>query len=459
MSELISSDKMTDDQKEQCADTIQQNCLIFDLYDPTGETSLMYKAAMEFCAVNIAPYNNGFQKDDANFPREIMKKLGKEGYLGVNAPTEYGGLGGTYLQQQTIIAAISYWSPSIALSVLAHIDLCMHRIVTHGTPEQKQKYLPGLISGDLIGALAMSEPNAGSDVVGGMTTKAERTEDHEVRTLDSVEDVENSVTYDAVPAQNGYVLNGTKTWITNGNDADVIIVYAKTDFTSDKDNMTTYIVEKDMVGFEATKKLDKIGMRGSNTSELTFTNCFIPDTNILGSVGKGANVLVGGLKTERITLSVAANELAQFSLDYVMKYAEKREQFGQPLAGFQSMAFDLTKAQFKLDAAKTQTFFQAALFDCNKTLTLRNASSAYYNAGKAAQEITTLCINKMGGNGFMREYDIGQYNADSHLYQNGGGTPEMRLDAGARELMPVYGQQQKLVQKLLKAYKAGTITL
>lgn len=377
---------------------------LLNFYDETGLTSAICSMAYEFSEKEILPLNAGL--DEANsFPSELWAKMGQQGLLGVSAPAEYGGAGGTFLQQIATTYAISRHSGSIGLSQLAHVDLCMGRIIKHGTEEQKAKYLPGLIDGTLVGSLAMSEPDAGSDVM-SMRTRA-------------------------VAAVGGYnIVHGEKTWITNGGKADVNVLYAK---TNDK-KLTTFLVEKGMQGYEPGNKINKGGMRGSETYQLHFDNCFVPEQNILGKPDDGAHVLMNGLNTERVTLAAAAVGLAEYSLHVAMKYTGERLQFGKELNKQQSVAFDLADMYSKLEAVKNYAFAAAAMYDRDpKSLTNERGASVFLEAGRMGEQVTSTCVKLCGGMGYTKDMPLMQNMNDMMLYQIGGGTEKIRQLVVARE--------------------------
>ncbi len=387
---------------------------LLDFYDTTGTAAQLYKGAMDVCGNLMGGDFDRRMADKKKFPRKMWQELGSAGLLGVGAPTEYDGMGASFLAQVGVTAAISYYSPSVALSQLAHVDLCTGRIIKHANEEQKGRFLRGLINGTKVGALAMSEPGAGSDVM-SMQTTATRTE-------------------------GGYLLNGRKMWITNGMDADVVVVYAKTDPSiKGGKGITAFIVTPDMEGFSADCKEDKISMPYSDTTQLSFSNCLVPDENILRSVGQGGAILMDGLNTERVVLSAAAIELAQYSLDYTVKYVRERQQFGNPVGAFQANAFSLADAQAALDITRAATYYAAAMYERKKeSLTNEISAEVFMKAGQVAEDVTGLCTKKLGGYGLTRDYPVAQRENDAKLYQIGGGTADVRKHIVGCKMLPEY---------------------
>ncbi|KAE8352166.1 acyl-CoA dehydrogenase/oxidase [Aspergillus coremiiformis] len=339
------------------------------------------------------------------FPAEMWKKLGDAGFLGVTANEDYGGLGMGYQAHCIVMEEISRASGSIALSYAAHSQLCVNQLSLNGSPEQKERFLPGLLSGDKIGALAMSEHSAGSDVVSMKTTAKE--------------------------VDGGYLLNGTKMWITNGPDADYIIVYAKTEPEKGSKGITAFVVEKTFGGFSCARKLDKLGMRGSNTGELIFDNVFVPKKNILGEVNRGVNVLMEGLDLERLVLSAGPLGIMQAALDLVLPYTHVRKQFGMPIAHNQLIQGKLADMYTKLQASRAYTYATARHIDNSGSLAevsirTQDCAGAILYAAERATECALDAIQLMGGNGYINEIPAGRLLRDAKLYEIGAGTSEIR---------------------------------
>lgn len=371
-----------------------------------GETvDMLREAVRSFAAQEIAPL--AAETDRSNeFPNQLWPKLGAMGLLGITVPEEYGGSGMGYLAHMIAMEEISRASASIGLSYGAHSNLCVNQINRNGTDAQKRKYLTKLISGEHIGALAMSEPNAGSDVV-SMRMRAEKKGDK-------------------------YILNGTKMWITNGPDADVIVVYAKTDLQAGSKGMTTFIVEKSF-GFKVAQKLDKLGMRGSNTGELVFEDVEVPEENILGQVGRGAAVLMSGLDYERAVLSGGPLGIMQACMDIVVPYIHERKQFGQSIGEFQLIQGKMADMYTTLNACKAYVYAVGNACDRGETTRKDAAGAILYSAEKATQ-MALDAIQILGGNGYMNEYPTGRLLRDAKLYEIGAGTSEIRRMLIGREL-------------------------
>lgn len=371
-----------------------------------GETvDMLREAVRSFAAQEIAPL--AAETDRSNeFPNELWPKFGEMGLLGITVPEEYGGSGMGYLAHIVAMEEISCASASIGLSYGAHSNLCVNQINRNGTDAQKRKYLPKLISGEHIGALAMSEPNAGSDVV-SMRMRAEKKGDK-------------------------YILNGTKMWITNGPDADVIVVYAKTDPQAGSKGMSTFIVEKSF-GFKVAQKLDKLGMRGSNTGELVFEDVEVPEENVLGQVGRGAAVLMSGLDYERAVLSGGPLGIMQACMDVVVPYIHERQQFGQSIGEFQLIQGKMADMYTSLNACKAYVYAVGAACDRGETTRKDAAGAILYSAEKATQ-MALDAIQILGGNGYMNEYPTGRLLRDAKLYEIGAGTSEIRRMLIGREL-------------------------
>ena len=364
-----------------------------DLYE-------LRERVQEFTRREISP-DVAHEADVSNaFPNEMWKKLGEAGFLGITSSEEYGGLAMGYQAHCIILEEISRASGSIGLSYAAHSQLCVNQLNLNGNEEQRARILPGLISGDKIGALAMSEHSAGSDVVSMKTT--------------------------AVEVDGGYKLNGSKMWITNGPDADYIVVYAKTDPSAKSRGITAFIVEKTFEGFSVARKLDKLGMRGSNTGELVFEDVFVPKENILGPVNKGVTVLMEGLDLERLVLSAGPLGLMQASLDLVLPYTHTRKQFDTPIAHNQLIQGKLADMYTKLQASRTYTMATAKKVDEEGMIKTQDCAGAILYAAERATEVALDAIQLMGGNGYVNEIPAGRLLRDAKLYEIGAGTSEIR---------------------------------
>ncbi|MBP2309229.1 isovaleryl-CoA dehydrogenase [Azospirillum melinis] len=381
----------------------QYPSLNFDL----GESADMLRDSVRsFAANEIAP--RAAEIDRSNeFPNELWRKMGDLGILGVTVEEEYGGAGMGYLEHVVAMEEVSRASASVGLSYGAHSNLCVNQIRKNGTEEQKRRYLPKLISGEHIGALAMSEPNAGSDVV-SMKLRAEKKGDR-------------------------YVLNGTKMWITNGPDADTLVIYAKTDINAGPRGMTAFLVEKGFKGFSVAQKLDKLGMRGSNTGELVFEDCEVPEENILGGVGRGVNVLMSGLDYERAVLSGGPLGIMQACMDVVIPYVHDRKQFGQSIGEFQLMQGKIADMYTIMNAAKAYVYAVAKACDRGET-TRKDAAAAILFSAEKATWMALEAIQTLGGNGYINEYPTGRLLRDAKLYEIGAGTSEIRRMLIGREL-------------------------
>jgi isovaleryl-CoA dehydrogenase len=346
------------------------------------------------------------------FPNALWREMGELGLLGITTPEEYGGAGMSYLAHVVAVEEIARASASVSLSYGAHSNLCVNQIKLNGTEEQKQKYLPGLISGAHIGALAMSEAGAGSDVV-GMKLRAEK--------------------------KNGYYkLNGTKFWITNGPDADTLVVYAKTDPEAGSKGITAFIVEKTMKGFSTSPHFDKLGMRGSNTAELIFEDVEVPFENVLGEEGKGVRVLMSGLDYERVVLSGIGTGIMAACLDEVMPYIKERKQFGQPIGNFQLMQAKVADMYTKMNSARAYTYEVARACDRGE-VTRQDAAACVLYASEEAMVVAHQAVQAMGGTGFMNETPVSRYFRDAKLMEIGAGTSEIRRMLVGRELMGAMG--------------------
>jgi isovaleryl-CoA dehydrogenase len=375
-------------------------------FDLGQEIDLLRESVRGFSEEKIAPIAAEIDRTDT-FPRQLWPQLGALGLHGITVEEEYGGTGMGYLAHCVAMEEVSRGSAALGLSYGAHSNLCVNQIRRNGNEAQKRKYLPKLISGEHVGALAMSEPGAGSDVV-GMRLRAEKKGDR-------------------------YVLNGTKMWITNGPYADTLVVYAKTDPNAGPRGITAFLIEKGMKGFRAAQKLDKLGMRGSPTSELVFEDCEVPAENVLGKVNEGVKVLMSGLDYERAVLAAGPLGIMQACLDVVVPYVHERKQFGQPIGEFQLMQGKLADMYTTTNACKAYVYAVARACDRGQT-TRKDAAGAILYAAEKATSVALEAIQCLGGNGYINEYPTGRLLRDAKLYEIGAGTSEIRRMLIGREL-------------------------
>jgi isovaleryl-CoA dehydrogenase len=376
--------------------------LNFDLGDTID---LLRDAVYDFAQAEIAPLAADIDRSN-EFPNPLWRKLGDMGLLGITVPEIYGGSGMGYLAHIVAMEEISRASASVGLSYGAHSNLCVNQINRNGTEAQKQQYLPKLISGEHIGALAMSEPGSGSDVV-SMQMKAEKT-------------------------SAGYLLNGTKMWITNGPDADLIVVYAKTDSSAGSRGISAFLVEREF-GFSCAQKLDKLGMRGSNTGELVFRDVEVPQQNLLGELNRGAAVLMSGLDYERAVLSAGPLGIMQACMDTVVPYVHERKQFGQAIGEFELMQGKLADMYTTMNASKAYVYAVGKACDRGES-TRKDAAGVILYAGEKATWMALEAIQSLGGNGYTNDYPVGRLLRDAKLYEIGAGTSEIRRMLIGREL-------------------------
>ncbi|CAM3019162.1 isovaleryl-CoA dehydrogenase [Pseudoalteromonas atlantica] len=372
-----------------------------------GETADMIRDHVNsFASQEIAPLAEQTDMDNA-FPNQLWPQMGEMGVLGMTVSEDFGGAGLGYLEHVIAMEEISRASASIGLSYGAHSNLCVNQINRNGNQAQKEKYLPKLISGEHIGALAMSEPNAGSDVV-SMKLKAEKKGDK-------------------------YILNGNKMWITNGPDAHTFVIYAKTDLEAGAKGISAFIVEKDFPGFSTAQKLDKLGMRGSNTCELVFENCEVPEENILGNLNEGVKVLMSGLDYERVVLAAGPLGIMQACMDIVVPYIHERKQFDTPIGQFQLIQGKVADMYTQMNAARSYVYTVAKACDRGET-TRKDAAGAILYAAELATKMALDAIQILGGNGYINEYATGRLLRDAKLYEIGAGTSEIRRMLIGREL-------------------------
>jgi isovaleryl-CoA dehydrogenase len=381
----------------------EYSSLDFDLGDTAD---MMRDSVRSFAADEIAPRAADIDREN-DFPADLWRKMGDLGVLGITVEEEYGGAAMGYLEHCVAMEEISRASASVGLSYGAHSNLCVNQIRRNGNEAQRQKYLPKLISGEHVGALAMSEPGSGSDVV-SMRLRADKKGDH-------------------------YILNGNKMWITNGPNADTLVVYAKTDPDGGPRGITAFIIERGFKGFSTAQKLDKLGMRGSNTCELVFEDCEVPEENVLGQVGKGVNVLMSGLDYERAVLAAGPTGIMQACMDVVVPYMHERKQFGQPIGSFQLMQGKLADMYTTMNATKAYVYTVAKACDRGQTKR-KDAAGAILYAAEKATWMALEAIQCLGGNGYINEYPTGRLLRDAKLYEIGAGTSEIRRWLIGREL-------------------------
>lgn len=372
-----------------------------------GETIDMLRDHVNaFATEHIAPIASDIDRDN-QFPNHLWSKFGEMGLLGVTVDEEFGGAGMGYLAHVVAMEEISRASASVALSYGAHSNLCVNQIFRNGSPAQREKYLPKLIDGSHVGALAMSEPNSGSDVV-SMQLRAEDKGDH-------------------------YLMNGNKMWITNGPDADTLVVYAKTDPNGGSRGITAFIIEREFEGFSHAQKLDKLGMRGSNTCELVFQDCVVPKENVLGELNRGVEVLMSGLDYERVVLAAGPLGIMQACMDEVVPYVHDRKQFGKSIGEFQLVQGKLADMYSRMNAAKAYVYTVAAACDRGEC-TRKDAAGVILYSAELATQMSLDAIQLLGGNGYINEYATGRLLRDAKLYEIGAGTSEIRRMLIGREL-------------------------
>jgi isovaleryl-CoA dehydrogenase len=370
------------------------------------DVDMMRDTVSRFAQDQIAPRADEIDRSNT-FPRDLWPRMGELGLLGITVEEEYGGAGLGYLAHCVAMEEISRGSASVGLSYGAHSNLCVNQLSRNGNAEQKRKYLPTLISGEHVGGLAMSEPGSGSDVV-SMRTRADKKGDR-------------------------YILNGSKMWITNGPVGETFVVYAKTDPTAGSRGMTAFIVERSFKGFSTAQKLDKLGMRGSDTGELVFEDCEVPDENVLGAVGNGVNVLMSGLDYERVVLAAGPLGIMQACMDLVVPYVHQRTQFGQPIGRFQLMQAKLADMYVSMNASKAYVYAVAKACDEGRT-TREDAAGAILYAAERATWMALEAIQCLGGNGYINDFPCGRLLRDAKLYEIGAGTSEIRRMLIGREI-------------------------
>ena len=380
-------------------------------FDHGEEIDALRETVRRWAADSLAPRAAAIDRDDA-FPRDLWPGMGELGLLGITAPEEHGGSGLGYLAHVVAMEEVSRASGAVGLSYGAHSNLCVNQIARHGTPAQKERFLPPLCDGSHVGGLAMSEPGAGSDVV-SMTTRAEKRNDR-------------------------YVLNGTKFWITNGSEAETIVLYAKTDPDAGPRGITAFLLERDMPGFTVAQKLDKLGMRGSPTAELVLEDVELPFENVLGEEGRGVNVLMSGLDTERVVLAGGPLGLMAAAMDAVVPYVHERRQFGRAIGEFQLMQGKLADMYVTLNSVRAYVYAVAEACDRGRT-TRKDAAGCILLAAEKATELALQAIQALGGNGYTNDYPTGRLLRDAKLYEIGAGTSEIRRMLIGRELFAETG--------------------
>jgi len=371
-----------------------------------SEVDMLRQSVQGFAQDRIAPRADEIDRSN-EFPRDLWPEMGALGLHGITVEEEYGGSGQGYLEHCVAMEEISRASASVGLSYGAHSNLCVNQLRRNGSDAQRRKYLPKLVFGEHVGALAMSEPGAGSDVV-SMRTRADKVGDR-------------------------YILNGSKMWITNGPVADTLVVYAKTDRTAGARGITAFIIEKGMKGFAPAQKLDKLGMRGSDTSELVFTDCEVPEENVLGAVGNGVNILMSGLDYERVVLAGGPLGIMQACMDVVVPYVHERQQFGQAIGRFQLVQAKLADMYVTMNAAKSYVYAVARACDEGRT-TREDAAGAILFAAEKATWMALEAIQCLGGNGYINDFPAGRLLRDAKLYEIGAGTSEIRRMLIGREI-------------------------